>query len=494
MVKSGWIEAGLIPCFLFTSEIPQPLVPKTHHLLLNSSPDSNTVSRISVIRVENILERTCGELPKPPFARWAAVLFTLFVLTLQISIAASQAFLAGAGVLYVIHLLQARPRVLFLPVKLPLAFFCLLSVVSSFWAANPTVGWFAVRKLVLFLIWLLAINLAVSAKHLRRLLQGLFLVSFLTSLVGIAQFIIQYRDVRAHHPGEIYHYLTSTRSHGFMGHWMNFGGQQMLVFAFLLGFLLLSYGRNSNIEIRNSGAGRRISSFEFRVSFFWWSVLALIAVSIILNFTRGVWLGCLLAGIYLVARWRPKALWALPILLALAYVGAPSLVRERLHLAMHPTQEPALSIRLEMWRVALRMIRAHPWVGVGPNNIEEVYDLYLPPGKTPEVGYHSHFHNDFLQFGAERGLPCLASWLWLMAALGWYTWKLRARLHTQRWTADASLAVWVAFLAEGCFEFNFGTSPVLMLFLFVTSAPFIAGSVAASGREMEETGGTRDLQ
>src|SRR5208337_4623208 len=209
---------------------------------------------ISVTSVESILERTCGELPKPPFMRWAAVLFTLFVLALQISIAASQAFLAGAAVLYVIHLLQARPRVLFLPVRLPLALFCVLSVVSIFWAANPTTGWFAVRKLVLFLIWLLAINLVVSAEHLRRLLQGLFLVSFLTSLVGIAQFVIQYRDVRTHHPHELYHTLTSTRIHGFMGHWMHFGGQQMLVFVFLLGFVLLSNGRNSKFETRNSGA------------------------------------------------------------------------------------------------------------------------------------------------------------------------------------------------------------------------------------------------
>jgi O-antigen ligase len=427
-----------------------------------------------VISVENILERTCGELPRPPIARWAAVLFTLFVLTFQISLAASQAFLAGAGILYVIHLWQARPQVLFLPVKLPLALFCLLSVVSIFWAANPTAGWFAARKLVLFLIWLLAVNLVVSAGHLRRLLQGLFLVSLLTSLVGIVQFVIQYRDVRAHHPGELYHQLTSTRIHGFMGHWMHFGGQQMLVFVFLLGYLLLSCDRNSKIEIQNSGVERRISSFEFRISFFWWSVLALVTVSIVLNFTRGVWLGCFLAGIYLLARWRPKWLWALPILLTLAYLGAPSLVRERVHMATHPTQEPALSIRLEMWRVAIRMIRAHPWVGVGPNNIEEAYDLYLPPGKTPEVGYHSHFHNDYLQFGAERGLPCLAAWLWIMGALGWYTWKLRRQLSTQRWIADASLAAWMAFLAEGCFEFNFGTSPVLMAFLFVTSTPFIA--------------------
>jgi O-antigen ligase len=446
-----------------------------------------------VISVESFLERTCGELPRPRLARWAAILFTFFVLTLQISIAFSQAMLAGAGVLYVIHLLQDQPRVLFPPIKLPLALFCGCSVVSVFWAANPTAGWFAVRKLVLFLIWLLAINLVVSAKHLRGLLQGLFLVSFLTSLVGIAQFVIQYRDVRKHHPGELYQYLTSTRIHGFMGHWMHFGGQQMLIFCLLLSFLLLAGERNSKLETRNSETARRISNFEFRVSAFWWGVLALVTVSIILNFTRGVWLGCFLAGIYLLARWRPKWLWALPILLALAYVGAPPLVRERLHMAMHPTHEPALSIRLEMWRVALRMIRAHPWVGVGPNNIEEVYDLYLPQGKTPEIGYHSHFHNDYLQFGAERGLPCLAAWLWLMAALGWYTWKLRRGLpwgtpDSQGWVVDASFAAVIAFMAEGFFEFNFGSSPVLMMFLFVTSTPFIAAKCQASGAGCQVSG------
>ncbi len=460
------------------------------------------------MNVDNFLERTFGELPSPPLARWAAILFTLFVLTFQISLAASQALLAGAGILYFIHVLTARPQVHFLPVKLPLALFCALSVVSVFWSANPGPGWFAVRKLVLFLIWLLAVNLVVSAGHLRRLLQGAFFVSAVTSIVGIVQFVIRYRDVRAHHPGELYHYLTSYRRiNGFMGHWMHFGGQQMLVFAFLLAFLLLSQCRkskletgnwkieirNSKLETGNSETGHRISSFQFPVSIFWWIVLALVTVSIILNFTRGVWLGCFLAAIYLVARWRPKWLWALPILVALAYVGAPPLIRERFHMAFHPRQEHALSIRLEMWRVALSMIRAHPWVGVGPNNIEEVYDLYLPKGTTPEVGYHNHFHNDYLQFGAERGLPCLVSWVWLMAALGWYTWKSRRHLSSQRWIADASLAAWMAFLAEGCFEFNFGTSPVLMAFLFFTATPFIAARVAASARDLEKMGDAKHL-
>jgi len=128
-----------------------------------------------VISVENILERMRGDLPRPSLARWGSLLFTLFVLTIQISIAASQVFLAAAGIFYLIYFLQARPQVFFPPVKLPLALFCMLSVVSVFWAANPTAGWFAIRKLDLFLVWLLAMNLVVTANHLRRLFRACFL-------------------------------------------------------------------------------------------------------------------------------------------------------------------------------------------------------------------------------------------------------------------------------------------------------------------------------
>ena len=429
------------------------------------------------------LEWTLGELPRPRVGRWASIVFSLYVLTLQISIAASQTALAAAAVLYAVHLLKDKPGLRFLPVKLPLGLFCIFSVLSIFWAVNPDAGWFAVRKLVLFVVWLLAVNLVVSARHLQRLLDALFLMASLTGLVAIVQFVLQYRDVRAHHPGEIYRYLESTRIHGFMGHWMNFGGQQMLVFAFLLAFLLLSNVEKPQGWIaspalqhsdQNASTQTQNPVSSFRVSLLWWILFAPVVIAIVLNFTRGVWLGCFVATIYLVARWKPRALWAMPVLLALVYVAAPSLVRERIRLAVHPAQEPALSIRLEMWQVALRMIGAHPWAGVGPNNIEEVYNLYLPPGKTPEVGYHNHFHNDYLQFAAERGLPCLASWLWLVAALGWSIWKTRSRLSSQKWIADAALAAGLAILVEGCFEFNFGTSPVLMLFLFVTSTPFVA--------------------
>jgi len=159
------------------------------------------------------------------------------------------------------------------------------------------------------------------------------------------------------------------------------------------------------------------------------------------------------------------------------YLAAPSMVRRRVEVLRHPSRDPALSIRFEMWQVAWRMMQKHPLLGVGPNNIEQVYALYLPPGKSPEPGYHAHFHNNLFQFGAERGLPVLAAWAWLMGALGWHCWRIRRRLSgsgRRTWVADAALAAWLAMLVEGCFEFNFGTSPVLMLFLFVVSTPFMA--------------------
>jgi len=132
---------------------------------------------------------------------------------------------------------------------------------------------------------------------------------------------------------------------------------------------------------------------------------------------------------------------------------------------------------LEMWQTGLRMVSKHPWVGVGPDNIPLVYMKYLPPGTTPIFGYHDHLHDDVLQMAAERGLPCLIAWLWLMLAFGWHILRTRRRLFGARWVADAAFAAWLAFVAEGFFEFNFGTTPVLMVFLFLMSTPFIAENV-----------------
>jgi O-antigen ligase len=399
-----------------------------------------------------------------------------------ISLAACQAFLALAALCYVAHVWHDKPAVQFPPIKLPLAIFCLWTVISMLFAENSAAGGFAIRKLVLFVILALAVNTIASVKHLEFLFQALFVESALAGLLGTAQFIEQYRRVRAHHPHQVYFYMTLDRITGFMGHWMNFSGQQMMVFTALAALLLfVSVSKNRAQpapKIRFAGTAG-------------WMVLAVVGLSIFLSFTRGVWLGCFVAGLYLFARYLPRWLWLLPVLVVAGYAVSPRMVRERVSLAFHPSRDPALAIRFEMWGVGLRMMERHPLVGVGPNNIFATYPLYLPAGKTPEIGYHDHLHDNFIQLGAERGLPCLAAWVWLMGALGWHIARIRRRLKAlaaARWITDAAFAGWLAFLVEGLFEFNFGTSPVLMVFLFLVSTPFVVENLERSSEGRQVAG------
>ena len=446
--------------------------------------------------LSGLLEAARAELPAPSWAQWGSLLFSLSVFSFLISLAAAQALLALASVFYIVQLLHDRTTVSFPPVKLPLALFCLFTLVSIGWAENATVGWFAVRKLTLFVILLLGVNVVVSAKHLTLLYQGLFVESAVAGLVSVPQFFALYRKARASHPMQVYLYMTVERVHGFMGHWMNFGGQQMLIFAALLTFLLVATPglgtRARQGKMGKGGKGETVSSpvsalphlpscFFSPFPLLWWLLLAIVILSLLLNFSRGVWLGCFVATIYLVGCWRPRWLWVLPLLMIVGLLLSPKLFRQRVQSLRQPSLDPSVSIRLEMWQVGLRMIRKHPWVGVGPNNISEVYTLYLPPGKAPEVGYREHLHNDFIQIGAERGLPCLAAWMWFMAALGWHSRRLRRKLKHFGWVADAAVAAWLAVLVEGCFEFNFGASPVLMLFLFIVSMPFAAEKLTVDG-------------
>jgi hypothetical protein len=69
-----------------------------------------------------------------------------------------------------------------------------------------------------------------------------------------------------------------------------------------------------------------------------------------------------------------------------------------------------------------------------------------------------------------------------MLALGWHILRIRRRLSGGRWIADAAFAAWLAFVTEGFFEFNFGASPVLMVFLFVMSTPFVTENLECRAR------------
>jgi putative inorganic carbon (HCO3(-)) transporter len=89
----------------------------------------------------------------------------------------------------------------------------------------------------------------------------------------------------------------------------------------------------------------------------------------------------------------------LPILLGMPSVGAPLNVLQR-------TAADPSSGRTLLWKLALELIRAHPWLGIGPQH-------FAHDGVKLYIGAHPH--DWLLQVGVEWGVPALLCLLGVFA-------------------------------------------------------------------------------
>ncbi len=157
------------------------------------------------------------------------------------------------------------------------------------------------------------------------------------------------------------------------------------------------------------------------------AVGALLVFALGFTFSRGAWIGMLVACIALSLRYR----WgrAAAVLCAVIAIGAiawkgPSVVR-----ALQTGHANTAERRLYVWKSAARLIRDHPILGVGPDNFIHYYapgnDKFLK-GCSLGLGYMdqaaadepclSHPHNEFLDFWLSTGIAGLAAFLWLLIA------------------------------------------------------------------------------
>jgi len=110
--------------------------------------------------------------------------------------------------------------------------------------------------------------------------------------------------------------------------------------------------------------------------------------------------------------------------------------------------------------------------------IQGVYPQYRPDYAVQKV--NPHLHNVPMQIAAERGLPALAVWAWFIATLGTALARLFRRSQDRLLPAMA-IAATAAMLAAGLFEYNFGDSEFLMLFLVLITLPFAAVNESPAG-------------
>jgi len=372
------------------------------------------------------------------------------------SIAASQILLGLA----LAALLISGGRMRLPRIWLPLGLFLLGTLVSLALSPDPAAGLPQVRKIFVFTTLLVVYSTLRDMRTIRRLFLCWAGAGTLTALRGLVQF--GHKVQEAHTQGRgFYDYYVAERITGFTSHWMTFGGEEMFALLMVTAFLLFA-------------------CIARKRAWLWLLCAFLMALALLLGFTRSIWLASAGAGIYLLWFWKRILAAALPVVLLLIALLAPASIRERFSSLLRPGKTDSNQHRIVTWRTGLRMIRAHPWFGVGPEEVKVQFNSYVPadvPRPLPE-GWYGHLHNIYLQYAAERGIPTMLLMLWMLGQILWdclhRVWRLPAGRADLKFVLHGAVAVLIATMIAGCFEYNLGDSEVLTMFLVVVGCAYAA--------------------
>jgi hypothetical protein len=216
----------------------------------------------------------------------------------------------------------------------------------------------------------------------------------------------------------------------------------------------------------------------------WWiwaACAALLALAELLNETRTVWLGLAVGGIYLLWNWNRKVAFFGPVLAAAVLWFIPGAIHERIVSIWHPTKDlDSNTFRYIMDRAGIEMIKAHPLLGIGPEEAKYHMLEWIPKDipKPYPPGFYQHLHNFYLQYAAERGIPTMLMLLWM---LGMILFDFSKALRTlppgrslRRFLLSGGVACVLGIMLSGLFEVNLGDTEVLTAFLVVVASGYLA--------------------
>jgi putative inorganic carbon (hco3(-)) transporter len=383
------------------------------------------------------------------------VVATAAATLIHVSIAASQTLL-GLGI---VLLLVYRRKLTFPRVWLPLAIFFVLTLISVLVSPDPWGGRPQIKKFFVFLfIPLLYDVFRAHFDKIYYLVAGWAAAATASGVWGVVQFIQKYQHFKQAGV-EFYRGYLERRITGFEGHWMTFGALQLSALSVLLAHWCF--------------AKRKLPMWAY-------ASMAVLVLAILLGWTRSIWLAAIPSTLYLIWCWRPKMVLLVPIVLALLYAVAPPTSKERVQSLFRPHGDTDSNRHREVtFLTGIEMVKAHPWFGLGPEQIRQQFDSYMPAKLKPKPeGFYGHLHNIYVQYAAERGIPALLVFLWLIGSILWDTIRTLRRLppglSDERFMLQAVIAVTIGILVGGLFEFNLGDSEVLMMYVSVVALGYAA--------------------
>jgi putative inorganic carbon (hco3(-)) transporter len=398
---------------------------------------------------------------KPYLDRSAFYLTCGALLSILFSIAVSQILLALA----LAALLLSSSKIRLPPIKLPLALFVTGTVISLLVSGHIQEGMPQIRKFYVFFILLVVYSTFRTISEIRAIVLLWAGIATLSAARSVFQFWRIYQQAQELHVA-FYDFYVGSRITGFMSHWMTFGGEEMVVLLVLASYLFFS----SYARWKKAG----------------WLCAVILAGSMVLGFTRSIFLlGFPVGLLYLLWFWKKWLVAAVPVVVLIVFFVGPAALRERITSAIESHSEADSNRHRAILReTGVVIIRAHPWFGIGPEQVKYQFDRWVPGSALPlPTGYYGHLHNLYLQYAAERGLPTLLIFVWMIATILWdFARTLQRKLADPeaRFALHGAIAVVLAILAEGYAENNLGDSEVLTLFLAVVAFGYIAREVAGT--------------
>ena len=451
--------------------------------------------------------------------------FLIFVAALPHSIKGAQHAWRLAFLLWLVYLVLARRRPYSQPLTAPLLAYLTLSGISTALTADPILSWDRMKIVCLVLVGVL------FAQNLKRLSQVRILVLLLLlSALAVAALTgwqytygigVQLTQVRPGTPLASSGVRSKDIITKFNGHRVNTPDQLMqgiakapsgtpLQVSYVRGFPLEKHATNLTREdfLQSGLASGRLSlargkpmraeghlkhyvvfaEMLMQLACLAWAMLlsarrdrriwpvlfalVFLSVATTLMFTEtraamaGLALGCFVAMIMLTGRrsriWASAAL----LLLVLSAVLWTHFVR---HVQWIDLNDPGTHFRVLMWEDGLRLVREHPWFGIGMESVRTYWRQWNVRGFAQ---YHvvSHFHCTFLQIAVDRGLTTLAAWLWfvfayivfLVRTIGFA--KQRSRFAAG--VLAGVLAGFVAFQVTSVVHYNLGEEPLVTVLFF----------------------------
>ena len=384
-----------------------------------------------------------------------------------ISIAAFE-ILIGLAVL---ALILTRQRWRIPPVWLPFSLFVVATLISLAASGHIREGWPQVRKFYVYLMLFLVTTTFRNARQLRWLAMGWALAAALSSTWGLQQFVRKYENAQAGHH-DFYTAYVASRITGFMDHWMTFSGQMMIVLLVIGAVIFFSTERRWIGLLTGAGT--------------------LIGAGLLAAETRSIWGATAAGGTYLIWFWRRWVVLAAPVLAVILMLVNPFGMGERVESVLRPNGNLDSNAHRAMCRaIGYEMIQAHPWLGVGPEQVGPQHLQYLPPGTRLPLpsGYYGHLHNIYIHYAAERGVPAMLALMWMLgrALFDFVRGLRRSRAGDEyRWVLHAAIAVIIGILVAGFYEVNLGDSEVLAMFLAVLGFGYVAVKENENARSDDE--------